>query len=324
VARRVSALRGLSIVAAAALALNMAPARATTLAIAVSGDDGVGTSLAPGVSCANGGTGASWHYDYTGSVPAGRFSSLPADLRLHLNLHSEADSLIPTPTYSNAFLLGEQSEVWLSNPRGAVRLVMKAGSGTCADKPLGFDGTTVTGVGSWRVVSGSGSYRNTTGFGDFSLSADVAPGGDNPYSLQLEGDIAVVKPSITAQAIGASWGNLRLNYLSRVVTVAYRVTNTGPGDSYGPRVTGVTALTPGVTPQLAPGQTLQLGDLPAGQSATFAISYRLGTGSPPCTAVVVDCTFTSRLTFEVPDALDQPLSPAPTATLTTTAPLLPL
>jgi hypothetical protein len=280
--------------------------------------------LVPGVSSANGGTGASWHYDYTGSVPAGRFSSLPSDLRLHVNLHSEPDSLTPTPSYSSAFLLGEQSEVWLSNARGAVRLVMKSGSGTCADKPLAFDGTTATGAGTWRVANGSGSYRNTTGSGGFSLRADVAPGADNPYSLQLGGDIDVIKPSIRAEAIAASWDNFKLNYITRVVTITYRVTNTGPGDSYGPRLTGVASLTPGVTPIFGPDEWRQLGDLRVGDSSTFAIAYQLGTGSPPCTLIIVNCTFSSRLTFEVPDALDQPISPTPTATVSSTAPLLPL
>ncbi|HVT77063.1 MAG TPA: hypothetical protein VHD87_08540 [Acidimicrobiales bacterium] len=295
------------------------------LTLGMSGANGTGTAEVPGVACADGGSGDNWHYSYAATAPAGVFTAtLPADVRVGLNLHAEPDAVTPTRTYSHAFLLGSESDAWLTNARGALRLAMTAGSGTCADSPLDFDGTTASGEGSWVVAAGTGAYRDASGNGSFDLSAAVGPGADNPFNLNMLGSVAVLQPSISVPGASARWdGSLHLNYLKRVVTVTYTVANTGPGDAFGVNLIAVESLTPGVTAQFAPGSSRRVGDIAAGASRSVSVTYTTTTSNPPCALLVVGCVVQARLTFQVPDALDVSAAPAPSVDTAATAPLLP-
>jgi hypothetical protein len=326
VGRRTKALGVLSIVAFVLGANTGAQASgATALALDASGVNGSGTAEVPGISCADGGTGDNWHYTYSSTAPAGVLSqTLPADVRVGLNLHADPDTVTPTRTYSHAFLLGSESDTWLTNARGAVRLAMSAGSGNCSSSPFSFDGTTASGSGTWHLSNGSGSYRNATGDGVFALTAAVAPGADNPFHVQLSGDITVLQPTIAVNAANAHWdGPLHLNYLSRTLTVTYTVANTGPGDAFGVNLIGVTPLTSGVTAQFGASTVRRVGDIAAGAKRSVSVTYAISTTNPPCALLVVGCTFQARLTFQVPDALDVDVAPNPSLVAAATAPLLP-
>jgi hypothetical protein len=317
VARRRAYVRSVAIglvlilcLAVVATAVRAAP---YSISIAATGSNGVGRITTPGRPCAEGGDGASWHYDYGSPLAPGKFSGLPGELRFHLDLHSEDGStrVDPrAPRVSPAFLQGEESHASLVNRRGTVKLRLSAGD--CAKPPLQFDGTTTSGSGTWRVGSSSGAYRNATGNGTFTLTADVAPGADNPFDLQLAGSIDVLLPSLKVDVVQTYWGFLGADYLIRKVTVVYRITNTGPGDAFGVRLVSSSSSTPGVT---ALGPVPQnLGDLlgdpdgagPAsGDSEIIRVRYQLGL-LQPCNLVLLGCTFDTTLGVEMPDALDRP------------------
>jgi hypothetical protein len=272
------------------------------LNVAASGADGAGTINTYGRSCVEGGTGSYWHYDYSSPVAGGVFSSLPSFLRLHLNLHSQGTGT-PQQTYSNAFLLGGESQVALWNERGTIRLTMRSqGDGTCASPTMAFDGVTSSGSGAWTVSSADGAYRATSGSGTFNLGrADVAPGANNPFQLGLNGAVSVLPTNLSVAVVRTFWGNLGLDYATRRVSVTYQITNTGPGDSFGARFRSSSSPTNGVTPL---GPTPQpLGDLMAGQSATVTVRYQLGLLSP-CSLVILSCNFTTSLSVSLPDPLD--------------------
>src|SRR3546814_9384382 len=66
------------------------PGPAQPLQAAVDGANGEGRIETPGRTCAEGGTGAYWNYDYSAPLAQGAFSDQPGDLRLHLALHSDS------------------------------------------------------------------------------------------------------------------------------------------------------------------------------------------------------------------------------------------
>ncbi len=107
--------------------------------------------------------------------------------------------------------------------------------------------------------------------------------------------------------------------MTRTVTVPYRVTNPGPGDSYGSAVTavgggpGVTVLGPTAHPAGRPPRRRVPASSPSATS-----SPSLG---PPCQLIVLGCQFTSSITASLPDALDVPTTK--TVGFTVTAPNLP-
>lgn len=324
--RRGSTRRVLAAVAVAATALlpgSDASAGTGTpqpLDITVQGANGTGRISAPGRPCSEGGDGASFHYGYRSALPAGRFSALPAELRLNLDVHGEGQGA-PQISYDDAFLLAEESAATLANERGTVRLTLS--SGTCSAPTLAFDGakaedaTPSDPTGTWRVQTSTGSYRGATGTGTFSLSrADVAPGADNPFSFTMNGNLAVLQPNLTVAPVASYWGFLGADYLLRRVTVVFRVTNTGgaavTGDAFDVRLGAVSA-----SPASAPGTTTlsgvkvlgpvvqRLGDLVPGQSEDIRVRYELGLApDEPCALVVLSCSFDTALTLESRDALD--------------------
>lgn len=285
----------------------------------LSGRNGVGKISTPGRPCAAGGDGAYWHYDYSAPLERldlaselvkTRFSSQPGEFRLHLDLHSE-DAGRPAP---NAFLLGGESHASLINDRGTVKLRLKAGD--CSKPGLSFNGTTASGSGAWEVGSSTGAYRNATGNGTFTIhQADVAPGADNPFRLDLTGGLIVQQPSLSVPTVDAYWGNLGLDYLLRRLTVVYEVKNEGPGDAFSVQFVGAQPKDVGTAVTVVPpaANPTRLGDLRSGQSDKVKVRYRIGTGDPPCDAVLLQCRFNAEVTVNMLDALDRTRPGGPTA-----------
>lgn len=313
----------------------------------VSSDRGAGR-IDPGESCAEGGEGGYWHYDYEAplapGVITGPANPLPGSLRLHLDLHSE-DHVVRAapgePVPGSAWLQGTESRVTLSNQRGTVALALRsvpgaAGASCATARALVFDGLTASGGGlAWQLTKGTGSYRQAAGSGTAALQrADVAPGSDNPMGMSLNGNVAVLQPGLKLEVVDTYWAFLGAHYLKRWVTVIYRVTNTGPGDAFGVRLTGASSPTQGVkligpiprdTTTRALGPVPQhLADVPAGQSEIVRLRWELPnpSGKPPCGLVILGCRFDTTLTFDMPDALDVVQAPA-SATVNVKAPDFP-
>src|SRR3546814_21079097 len=100
--------------------------------------------------------------------------------------------------------------------------------------------------------------------------------------------------------LGSYWGSLGTDYLSRRVTVVYRVSNEGAGDAFGAEVESITSSTAGVTP--IGGTHLPLGDLPAGDSEVVALRFQLGLLGP-CQLVILNCAFSTQTDVSWTDAL---------------------
>lgn len=316
---------------ALALPSTDAGAAPTPLTVNVTGTDGVGRIEAPGLSCADGGDGAYWHYAYSSTLPAGPghgFSRLPADVRLNLDLHSDEvrypnTNAQPLPANPNAFLLGDESTASLLNDRGTVRLRLSTGGG-CGNSQMSFDGVTAStdaGGNTWTVDSGTGAYDGITGSGTFALTAAVAPGADNPFSLSLNGNLSVPQPALDVALVRTFWGNLGLDYVSRRVSATYQITNVGTGPAYDTRLTGTVPLTGGVSAMGPVPQTL--GELAPGESAFVTVRYQFGLSllPPPCLLIIIGCAFSSRIEVAWVDGLDIPSTP--NETIGATAPLLP-
>jgi hypothetical protein len=318
--RVAAATSGLAMILIGGAAQSISAAGSQPLSESASGNNGVGSIVNPGLSCANGGEGNYRDYLMTTTVPGGVVSSLAGNLRANLDVQHDGTEPPVGPVTNNAFLLGNISHATFSNQRGALQLALS--SGTCAKPTLPFDGTTVSGSGTWAIDPASdgntGSYRQATGSGTFTLRAGVAPGADNPWSLVINGSMTVLQPSMSISVVNTFWGNLGLDYAVRNVSVTYRVTNTGLGDSFGDTLVSTSSSTPGVHPL---GITPQpLGDLAAGASTTVTVRYHLDLLAP-CTLVILNCNFNSTLTATMPDALDVPSTQ--TASAPVTAPALP-
>ncbi len=246
----------------------------------------------------------------------GVFSSLASELRLHLDLHSEDDATRIDPaadppfedTGAGAFLQGEESHASLINDRGTIKLRLT--SGTCENPTLDFDGKAASGVGDWEIDRGVGSYRGATGSGRFTLAADVAPGADNPFELTLDGDFEILRPTLEVEVLQTYWGFLGADYLLRQPTVVFRITNSGPGDSFHSKLVNVTSPTSGVK-VLGP-KTAFLGDLHEGDSELVSVKFQLGL-LKPCALVILGCEFDATLHVNLPDALDRPDTQTDTA-----------
>jgi len=302
------------------------------LTVAVSGANGLNRIQDPGRRCADGGSGQHRHASVEAPLPTAPnaviSASLPGVLRASFNVHHDGDEPVGTPltgAAARAFLQGTESHATLSNQRGSVQV--RFTGGTCAAPSLAFDGTTASGSGTWAVDPGSttGSYHPTaaavaSGSGTYSLSLGVAPGADNPWSLSLNGSVTVPQPSLKVEAIGTSWGNLGVDYATRRVTVTYRITNTGPGDTFNPVMTSTSSPTNGVTP-LGP-QPQALPDLLHGASTVVSVRYQLGLLAP-CALVILGCQLDTKVSVSMPDVLDKADTPPPSVTTRVRAPDFP-
>jgi hypothetical protein len=326
---RSRAVRAAFIAALLVPAVAASGASASTLTIPGGGikviaADGAGTSTTPGRSCAEGGTGAYWHYDYGADLLGGSFSNLATTSRVHLDLRSDrtrytnASGAYTSGPNPAAYLQGVESHASLLNQRGAVKV--RLSSGTCANPTLAFDGSNASGTGQWSVDRGSGAYRDITGSGTFTLTnAEVNPGADNALNLQLNGSFTIPDPALSVQVLKTYWGGLGTDYLSRRVTVVYRITNSGQGDAFGAKLTSTSSSTGGVTPL---GPTPQaLFDIPAGSYQDVQVRYQFSLLLGPCKLVLLDCPFSSTVNVDFPDAFDvaHPLS----ASVSAKAPNLP-
>ncbi|MEY2571417.1 MAG: hypothetical protein QOE63_1767, partial [Acidimicrobiaceae bacterium] len=229
-----------------------------------------------------------------------------------------ASGAYPGGTNPTAFLAGIESHASLLNQRGAVKV--RLSSGSCATPTLAFNGSQASGSGTWTVDRGSGAYRDITGSGSFSMSgAEVNPGADNALDLQLNGSFSIPDPSLSLQVLKTYWGGLGTDYLSRRVTVVYRITNSGPGDAFGAKLTSTTSSTAGVTPLGPTPQTLF--DIPSGAYQDVQVRYQFALLTGPCKLVILSCNFSTTVNVDFPDAFDvsHPLS----ATKPAVAPTLP-
>ena len=285
--------------------------------------DGAGNSTTPGRSCAEGGAGAAWHYDYGQKLAPGAFSALESEARVHLDVHSDTqrytNSAGAYAPGSTAFLQGDESHVSFMNQRGSVRLRLR--SGTCTNPSLAFNGSNASGGGTWTVDAGTGAYRDVTpSGGTFAINnAEVNPGADNILSRNLAGALTVPDPSLKLEVLGTYWGGLGTDYLTRRATVIFKITNTGPGDAFAATFQSSSSPTAGVTP-MGPSP-LSLGDLPSGASQVVLVRYQLGLLSGPCKLILLGCSFGASATVNFPDAFDAPH--VLTATVPTKAPNLP-
>lgn len=272
----------------AALAPMTAPAGAEVRApdplnVSGSGTAGVVTS---GPGCPSGPLTAT--RQVTGGTPLnpGVFSS-PASL-LSVSLPFRVGA-------TGAALPDGEGRVTLANTRGSLTLALTAGS--CDGPVLSYDGTRVTGSGSWTVAPDAdtaNAYRGASGTGSFTLTSDVATGTGRQWSLNLTGNVSLLQPQV-AVTRRAYWGGVG-NFLSRTLSVEFRIRNSGTGDAFGvtlvdalPTGSGITRLGP--VPQT-------VGAIPAGGSAAVVVRYRV------CGIGVVGCHFTAATQTFLTDALD--------------------
>jgi hypothetical protein len=315
------------------------------------------TRIERSLGCASGGDADYWHFQSEAPLAAGVLtgptSKVPGDLRLYADIHSPHHGIRATPEppvegpdLDSAFLLPDGSHVGLSNRRGTVKLRLR--SGDCDNREgegatLDFDGTTATldhddEPASWEIVSSTGSYRLAEGSGWFDLSANVSPGADNPWSLVLNGAIAVLQPRLEVEVADTFWGRDGVDYVRRHMGVVYDVTNVGSGDAYGVLLSSASSPTPGATliaiiingdNILIDGNTpvgsfpRSLGDLASGEHTQVTLKWQLPlpAGNPPCGLVILDCEIDTTLGFTLPDALD--VATTPSFTLPAKAPHLP-
>ncbi|WP_129593289.1 hypothetical protein [Streptomyces sp. C] len=239
------------------------------------------------------------------SLNPGVFSSLASQLGVSLPFRVGA---------TQAALPEDDARVALSNARGTLTLALK--SGTCSSPTLSYDGTTVTGSGTWTVVPDSApanAYRGASGTGSFGVAADVTTGSGKPWSLSLTGSVSLLQPQV-AVTRRAYWGGLG-NYLSRTLSVEYRIRNTGPGDAFNVKLLDAPPTSPGIT-RLGPvPQTV--GSIRSGATASVVVRYRV------CGIAVVGCRFTADTQTSLTDALDGNLH-TETVPVTVQVPLTPL
>ncbi|MGH9149185.1 MAG: hypothetical protein ACRD0F_02465 [Acidimicrobiales bacterium] len=333
--------RKVVMIVAVGLLLGAAPLSAAPLNVNVGGSNATVRTTEPGLSCADDGKGSYRHFFAEADLASGVMSSLAGDARTTLDVHYDGPAVPPGPG-PGAYLLSSESHVTLSNQRGSVQIALR--SGACPAPTVNFNGTTASLAkpGTWvpSDVIGTGAYRQVTGSGTYGFTAETNPGADNAWSLQLDGSLNVLQPALRARVERVFWGNLGLDYASRVVTVVFRIANAGPGDSFAARFKQASTPTSGVTVCRDAGSTLNpcpagsppeqlLGDLgpcadpalPATcDSELLSVRYRLGL-LQPCALVLLGCRFKAALRIGLPDALD--ISTDATVTLDVRAPNLP-
>lgn len=327
-------------VAASAVVITMiAPASASdheNLVVALQGQNGVVRATEPGLSCADDGEGSYRHYLIDAPLADGVMSKLTGKARATLDLHYDGDKALAAQG-ANAFLLGTESHLTLSNERGSVQGALSAGS--CALSKLSFDGTTASGEAAWGNLSGTGAYEGVTGSGNINFTAEMNPGADNAWRLNLSGSIAVLQPGLTVEVKDTYWGNLGLDYVTRVVTVVYRIRNTGFGDSFGTRFESADPTPPPTPPKVtacgepqslsvssqvscSAGSPPQrpLGDLLSDETELVTVRYQISPDHP-CAANILSCKFHTNVVVDMPDALD--VSSVKSQPVEVTAPDLP-
>ncbi|MCB5167123.1 hypothetical protein LG634_20055 [Streptomyces bambusae] len=248
-----------------------------------SGVNGAVTAI--GTDCPTGELDLTKRWTASSPLPAGQFSDLPGTMA--------ADMQFLTRVGGGAALRGDDSRVTLTNSRGTVVLALS--SGNCTAPTLAFGGGTVAGSGTWTVVpdaTATHAYRQATGAGTFTINAGASPATGNPWSLSLNGTLTALEPAL-AVTHRAFWGGPG-PYLTRTLSVEYRIRNNGPGDAFNVKlvdaaVTGSGATRLGPVPQT-------VGTIPAGRTAGVVVRYRV------CGIAVLGCRFTANVQTSYTDA----------------------
>ncbi|WP_329395147.1 hypothetical protein [Streptomyces melanogenes] len=220
------------------------------------------------------------------ALSPGVFSSLASQLSVDLPFRVGG---------TQAALPGGEGRVALTNARGTLTLALTAGD--CTTPTLSYDGTKVSGSGTWTVVpdaTPANAYRGATGGGSFTVTSDVTPGTGKLWTMNLTGNVTLLQPQV-AVTQRAFWGGIG-NYFTRTLSVEYRIRNTGPGDAFGVKLVDALPTGSGIT-RLGPvPQTV--GAIPAGGSAPVVVRYRV------CPVTVIGCRFTANTQTFLTDALD--------------------
>ncbi|MEU9037099.1 hypothetical protein AB0D45_19655 [Streptomyces sp. NPDC048352] len=272
----------------AGLAVTVVPAGAAgrgpdPVTVSGSGADGVVTS-APG--CPAGPLTDGRTVGGGAALGPGVFSALPSQMAVHLPFRVGG---------TQAALPAADTQVTIANARGFVTVQLDGGS--CDAPGLSYNGTTASGTGAWHVVSNTtpaNAYRGASGSGSFSLNADATPGTDKPWGLDLLGSVSLLQPQV-AVTHRAYWGGIG-NYLTRTLSVEYRIRNTGSGDAFNVKLLDALPTGSGIT-RLGPvPQTV--GSIRSGATASVVVRYRV------CGLAVVGCRFTADTRTSLTDALD--------------------
>ncbi|MFI1172792.1 hypothetical protein [Streptomyces melanogenes] len=235
------------------------------------------------VGCPSGPLDATRHLTGSTALNPGVFSSLASQLSVDLPFRVGA---------TQAALPGPDARVALTNARGTLALALT--SGDCAMPTLSYNGTTVSGSGTWSVVpdtTPANAYRGATGSGTFTVTSDVTPGTGKLWTLNLSGNVTLLQPQV-AVTQRAFWGGIN-NYFTRTLSVEYRIRNTGPGDAFGVKLVDALPTDSRIT-RLGPvPQTV--GAITAGGSARAVVRYRV---------CALSCRFTATTQTFLTDALD--------------------
>ncbi|MFD0357325.1 hypothetical protein ACFVHW_26830 [Streptomyces sp. NPDC127110] len=272
----------------AAVAVTAAPARAAGRVpdpLNVTGSSAAG-EVGSDSGCSSGPLTDGRLFLGSASLAPGQFSSLAAQMGVSLPFRVGA---------GQAALPEDDTRVVLVNPRGTLTLALKAG--TCSSPTLALGGSTVSGTGTWTVVPDStpaNAYRGASGTGSFNVTADVTLGSGRSWSLSLTDSVSLLQPQV-AVTHRAYWGGLG-NYLSRTLSVEYRIRNTGSGDAFNVKLLDALPTGSGIT-RLGPvPQTV--GSIRSGATASVVVRYRV------CGIAVVGCRFTANTQTSLTDALD--------------------
>ena len=264
------------------------------LAFSIQGEDARTRVPPPGatiIACSAGGN-ATHHHVTDQSLGAGVLSQLAGTVRTDLDLHLPGGS---------GFVVPEQSSAAITNERGEVALDLAAGS--CGAPTVSFDGSTASGSGTWALDPDqtNGAYRQATGSGTFTFAATFTPGNVNPWQMSFNGEITVLQPDLKVELVRSYWGHLGADYAGRMVSVIYRLTNTGPGDAFNVKV-----LPPATKDGIAAVEVFptDLDDLSAGEEILVTARYKIGIRGQRDGPLLVKRQFDTTISAVMPDALD--------------------
>ncbi|MER5763079.1 hypothetical protein [Streptomyces sp. NPDC002082] len=277
----IALLAGLVVMAPPAGAQGLAPYPLNVIVGSASG------AVTSGPGCSSGPLTETRRLTGSTSLSAGFFSGLPSQLGIDLPFRVGG---------TQAALDAADARVTLTNARGTLTLALQSGS--CAAPGLSYNGTAVFGSGTWTVVpdaTTTNAYRGAMGSGTFSIpAANVTVGTGKPWQLALSGSVTVLQPQL-AVTHRTFWGG-PFNYLSRTLSVEYRIRNNGPGDAFGVVLNDAATSSPGVT-RIGPVPQA-VGSVPAGSERSVVVRYRV------CGIASIGCRFTADVQLTVADALD--------------------